>query len=256
MWEDTQEGSQTKRAKLDDAKLDDGFMIGGHDGSVKPNGESCTAEHVLKLKQAGARGECEERFLRAACSDPFLSRVAVRYLCTRQDGQQEWLVLENLLAGMRRPAALDLKVGSRTYGLDATPEKIREQTMKARASTLSTLGIRVVGCRMPAPDSHGDVLEGSKYKSEPQDEHEMRLFLRRFLRFPAFLQQARTLAADLEHWFATQASFAIYGSSIFFAFDAALGSGAELRIRLIDFAHVAPFSDPRYRLDTCYLDGV
>ena len=42
------QGSPAKRAKRDD-----GFMLGGHDGGVKPDGNSGNAAQVLKLKQTG-----------------------------------------------------------------------------------------------------------------------------------------------------------------------------------------------------------
>ena len=147
----TGEGSPAKRAKRDD-----GFMLGGHDGGVRPEGSSAGAAHVLKKKQPGTRGEREEQFLRRALAHPFLSRCVVRYCETREEGGHAWLVLEvgcacvpsprraalgararrradaraprllrqNAFAGMKRPAALDLKMGTRTYGDDATPAKV------------------------------------------------------------------------------------------------------------------------------------
>ena len=65
-----------------------------------------------------------------ARTHPFLSRFVVRWQETRQHQGHAWLVLENVTAGMALPAALDLKIGTRTYGEDATPEKVKEQTAK------------------------------------------------------------------------------------------------------------------------------
>ena len=238
------------------ARKDDGFTLGGHDGGVRPDGSAADSALVLKAKQAGANGVREEDFLRSAVLHPFLSRFAVRYVETRRYGDQEWLVLENVMAGMQRPAGLDLKMGTRTHGDDAAPEKVAEQTGKARESTTSTLGIRVVGCRRPSPDGRrGDEVEGSKYKKEPADEHEMRQFLRRFFPTPALLLQARAAAADLEYWFSQQTDWAFYGSSLLFAFDAADPGDAVLRVKMIDFAH-AHCVTGRYQQDSSYLDGL
>ena len=155
------------------------------------------AAHVLKKKQPGANGEREEGFLQAMRTHPFLCRCVVRYVETRQEASgQQVLVLENLCAGMGTPAVLDLKMGTRTYGDDATPEKVLEQTAKMISSTTGTLGIRVVGARVPC-ERGGFTIEGSKYKNEPADEHGMRLFMRRFFRSPELLQQARIVLADL-----------------------------------------------------------
>ena len=82
-------GSPAKRAKRDD-----GFILGGHDDGVRLDGTFVGAANVLKKKQAGARGECEEQFLKLAICHPFLKRCVVRYLETRQEGGHSWLVLE------------------------------------------------------------------------------------------------------------------------------------------------------------------
>ena len=89
------DGSPAKRAKRDD-----GFMLGGHDDSVRPDGTFVGAANVLKKKQAGARGECEEQFLKRAICHPFLKRCVVRYLETRQEGGHSWLVLEVNIAAV------------------------------------------------------------------------------------------------------------------------------------------------------------
>ena len=215
--------SQSKRPRLDDS-----FSLGGHTGGVVPEGSQPAGEstrsgvcrspwrarvcalyartlsvlrraaaHVLKKKQPGANGEREEGFLQAVRTHPFLCRCVVRYVETRQESTgQQVLVLENLCAGMGMPAVLDLKMGTRTYGDDATPEKVLEQTAKMMSSTTGTLGIRVVGARVPC-ERGGFTIEGSKYKNEPADEHGMRLFMRRFFRSPELLQQARIVLADL-----------------------------------------------------------
>jgi hypothetical protein len=66
---------------------------------------------------------------------------------------------------MKRPAGLDLKMGTRTYGDDATPAKVEEQTKKAMESTQGTLGLRVVGARIPPPPGQAgaDVLQVYTY---------------------------------------------------------------------------------------------
>jgi|LauGreDrversion2_3_1035106.scaffolds.fasta_scaffold56262_1 hypothetical protein len=85
------------------AKLDDGFMLGGHDDGVRLDGTLVGAANVLKKKQPGVRGECEEQFLKRAISHPFLKRCVVRYLETRQEGGHSWLVLEVSIAAVPVP---------------------------------------------------------------------------------------------------------------------------------------------------------
>ncbi|MGB1602124.1 MAG: inositol polyphosphate kinase family protein [Promethearchaeia archaeon] len=42
---------------------------------------------------------------------------------------------------------------------------------------------------------------------------------------------------DTEYWFATQSEFIFYGSSLLFTYDTTLEQ-PELRVKMIDFAHV------------------
>ncbi|PIC50674.1 hypothetical protein B9Z55_001489 [Caenorhabditis nigoni] len=59
-----------------------------------------------------------------------------------------FLLLENVVAHYSRPCVLDLKIGTRQHGDDASESKRHRQLMKCRHSTSATLGVRVVGMQM------------------------------------------------------------------------------------------------------------
>ncbi len=50
----------------------------------------------------------------------------------RGGGEEDltYLVLEDLTQGMRRPCVMDIKIGARTYGPDASPAKVRQEDSK------------------------------------------------------------------------------------------------------------------------------
>ncbi|TXT08885.1 hypothetical protein VHUM_03013 [Vanrija humicola] len=209
------------------------------------------------------------QFTRAAICKPLMSRENIFYedverlapallpYIPRYLGVmlELFIFMEDLTGRLKKPCVLDLKMGTRQYGYDATPLKQISQRKKCDATTSRTLGVRMCGMQV-WNNATQEFTSKNKYRGRELKTADFPRVLGKFLsdgdevladHIPFLMQKMYNLAAILS----TLNSFRFYGCSLLLIYD----GDKEIQEHFAKHVHRAPhersgslFSVPRRRI--------
>jgi len=166
--------------------------------------------------------------------------------------------MEDLTYGMKMPCTMDLKIGLKTAGEDASPEKRERMGKKDRLTTTVSLGFRLTGARSYNYFTN-EYIERDKDYGRVLTAEQMPFVLREFFYDGKSLRKSvvEKFIKEIQKvqlWMQSQRQFKIYSGSLLFVYDADPNSTIQPRLRMIDFAHAIPSYDGKP--DESYLTGI
>ncbi|XP_036024340.1 inositol hexakisphosphate kinase 3 [Onychomys torridus] len=186
------------------------------------------------------------------CHQAHLTRLCTEY---PQDKRHRFLLLENVVSQYKQPCILDLKMGTRQHGDDASEEKKARHMKKCAQSTSACLGVRICGMQVYQTEKKSFLCK-DKYYGRKLSEEGFKQALSQFLHdgtrlrtelLEPILGRLQALLTVIR----SQSSYRFYSSSLLIIYDgqeppqntpettqgSPSGDPAKVDVRMIDFAH-------------------
>lgn len=235
--------------------------------AILTNKDGC----ILKPIQPPPRGDREVEFYQnvTTSTDPELAQF-VKFIpqfygtCTKKDGK--FMMIENLTKGMVKPCIVDIKVGAKTYGPDASEDK-KAKSDAAYSGTKIPFGFSVLGMSVYKGEKKEEFKVLNKDFGKQLTKDNIGDFIDTYFDGANKSDQITEVKQifvkklkEIQQFYSKQKQFHIYGSSLLFVYDAQAttnvpdeGLEKSVVLKMIDFAHVFPANETQ---DENYLNGL
>ncbi|CAH1774234.1 unnamed protein product [Owenia fusiformis] len=189
-----------------------------------------TSRSRVRVRQSGSiEVEARSRDIANGTHNPWSlqchkEQLAKMRKAKQGSGQHKFILLENVVSQFTYPCILDLKMGTRQHGDDASEEKKRSQILKCEASTSCAIGVRICGMQIYQCNSD-TYLRRNKYHGRKLTVDGFKETLRQFLYsgntflselVEPIIRQLRRMLEILKE----QHTFRFYSSSLLIIYDA------------------------------------
>ncbi|KAI8586625.1 inositol polyphosphate multikinase [Geranomyces variabilis] len=152
--------------------------------------------------------------------------------------------LENILEPYTNASAADIKIGTRLYGPDASPEKRAHMENQAATTTSLATGLRICGIKVHDPATNTFLTHGKPFGRNLTAET-LQQGIRTFLSRPSTGKMIsphaiRALHAELRRVYDVlkSAGVRLWGASLLVVYEWADGAeSGRVDVKIIDFAH-------------------
>jgi hypothetical protein len=193
-------------------------------------------DNVACLAKENEHGE--GRFISALCQTPLLPWLPKYYGCFRHDGERtSYVLLGDLRSGFASPCLADFKIGTRQWGIGASPRTIRQLRTLCNRSTSRGLGLRLVSTTIVR---RGTVVESTTKSQNVGISalallHKIREFLPKSLR-KEVKKRIEALRDAYRETVVLFPNMRVYSASVLICYDAD-DLAKPPRVAMIDFAH-------------------